>query len=148
MSIAAATSTFNCQGGNVAKAGEVQRMKESYDQDSASQVGPESCGGDREVTLEALTGVRAGRAIEPRQDYCPGRRRSLRMRKATSIVSISARGSRVPRGRRTCARTEAPHKRRQSLRIGSREISLLGHWQIHLARVVNPPKEQDDDERA
>jgi hypothetical protein len=43
------------------KAGEVQRMKESYDQGLASQVGPESCGCGREAAAEALTGERAGR---------------------------------------------------------------------------------------
>ena len=36
-------------------------MKESYDQDPASQVGPESCGDGREAVVEALTGERAGR---------------------------------------------------------------------------------------
>ena len=38
-------------------------MKVSYDEGVASHVGPESCGGDREVVVEALTGERAGRVL-------------------------------------------------------------------------------------
>ena len=41
-------------------------MEESYVEDLASHDGPESCVGDPRGRSEALTGVRAGRAIEPR----------------------------------------------------------------------------------
>lgn len=41
-------------------------MKESDIEDIASHGGPESCVGVREDAGEALTGVRAGWAIEPR----------------------------------------------------------------------------------
>jgi len=41
-------------------------MKESYSKEIASHADPESCEGDREVALEALTGGNAGRVIEPR----------------------------------------------------------------------------------
>ena len=37
------------------------RMKESYGKGLANHPGPELCGGDREVTAEALVGVHAGR---------------------------------------------------------------------------------------
>jgi hypothetical protein len=37
-------------------------MKEPYDEDLASHIGPESCSGDSDGMAEALTGVRAGRA--------------------------------------------------------------------------------------
>jgi hypothetical protein len=37
-------------------------MKEPYDEDLASHIGPESCGGGSNDTAEALTGVRAGQA--------------------------------------------------------------------------------------
>ena len=49
-------------------------MKESHNKKGrAIHVGPESCEGDREVALEALTGEDAGRAIEPRnQDKLRG----------------------------------------------------------------------------
>lgn len=40
-------------------------MKEPYDQDVASQVGPESCGCVREGAVEALTGVRTGWVLSP-----------------------------------------------------------------------------------
>ena len=38
-------------------------MKVSCNEGVASHVGPESCGGDREVTIEALTGENAGRVL-------------------------------------------------------------------------------------
>jgi hypothetical protein len=38
-------------------------MKVSRDEGVASRVGPESCGGDREVAGEALTGESAGRVL-------------------------------------------------------------------------------------
>ena len=41
-------------------------MKEPYDEGVANHVGPESCVVGREAGGEALTGVRAGWAIEPR----------------------------------------------------------------------------------
>jgi hypothetical protein len=41
-------------------------MKEFYTEGVATHGGPESCVGVREGVGEALTGVHAGRAIEPR----------------------------------------------------------------------------------
>ena len=41
-------------------------MEEPYVEGVATHDGPESCAGAREGGGEALTGVRAGRAIEPR----------------------------------------------------------------------------------
>ena len=41
-------------------------MQESHGEGLASHTGPESCGGTRKGTDEALTGERAGQAIEPR----------------------------------------------------------------------------------
>jgi hypothetical protein len=41
-------------------------MRELYIEGVATHDGPESCGGAREDAVEALTGVRVGRAIEPR----------------------------------------------------------------------------------
>ncbi len=38
-------------------------MKESYAEGLATHRGPESCGGCRKGTVEALTGVRAGRVL-------------------------------------------------------------------------------------
>jgi len=47
-------------------------MKESDIEGIANHDGPESCTGVREDEGEALTGVRAGRAIEPRNPLAPG----------------------------------------------------------------------------
>jgi len=41
-------------------------MQESHGEGLASHTGPESCGGARKGTVEALAGERAGQAIEPR----------------------------------------------------------------------------------
>jgi len=38
-------------------------MKESYVEGVASHNGPESCGGDREVAVEALTGESVGQVL-------------------------------------------------------------------------------------
>ena len=38
-------------------------MKESHDEGPASHIDPESCGGDRKVTGEALTGAHAGQVL-------------------------------------------------------------------------------------
>src|SRR5688572_6383869 len=42
------------------KAGEVLWMRVPYGEGLASHTGPESCGDDRKIVVEALTGVRAG----------------------------------------------------------------------------------------
>src|SRR3712207_4633621 len=62
----------------------------------ATHGGPESCGGAREGVGEALTGVRAGWAIEPRNRSCPGCRRCANERKATPRAAL-ARAVRGPR---------------------------------------------------
>jgi hypothetical protein len=57
---------WECAG----KAGEVQWMKEPYDQGVASQVGPESCGCVRKGVVEALTVVRTGWVSSPVNSTC------------------------------------------------------------------------------
>ena len=47
-------------------------MRELHIEGLAIHDGPESCGGAREGAGEALTGVRAGRAIEPRNHLIRG----------------------------------------------------------------------------
>ena len=72
----------------------------------ATRGGPESCAGAREGAGEALTGVRAGRAIEPRNHHfgVP----TLSHEAEGNIVSrVSASCWRTPRGLRTCACTES-----------------------------------------
>ena len=72
----------------------------------ATRDGPESCAGTREGAGEALTGVRAGWAIEPRNHHfgVP----TLSHEAEGNIVSrVSASCWRTPRGLRTCACTES-----------------------------------------
>ena len=64
-------------------------MKGLYTEGLAVHGGPESCGGVREGAAEALTGVRAGGVIEPRNDMCPGCRRGIKRRKATPLAAFS-----------------------------------------------------------
>lgn len=47
-------------------------MKEPYGEGITSHSGPESCGGAREGTAEAWTGVRAGRVSSPEKSRNPG----------------------------------------------------------------------------
>ena len=86
--------------------GEVLRMREPYGEGVATHAGPESCVVGREAGDEALTGVRAGRAIEPRNQCpakagSPGCRRIRPMRKATPCAPIRE-------ARRDPARSENP----------------------------------------
>ena len=86
-------------------------MEELYVEGLATRGGPESCVASREGRGEALTGVRAGRAIEPR-NVSFGVPTLFAKRKATSRAALSASRQRTPRGLRTracaepsCART-------------------------------------------
>jgi hypothetical protein len=74
-----------------------KEMKELCIEGLAIHGGPESCGGVREDAAEALTGVCAGRAIEPRKGRHSGCRRGSNTRKATSLAAFSRAGS-GPRG--------------------------------------------------
>src|SRR5664279_3024825 len=94
-----------------------EEMETLYIEGVASHDGPESCVGVREGGDEALTGVHAGRAIEPRNAQfgvptpCPCAEGNIAGR-------VIASGWRTPRGRRTracieppCARTGRSHAR-------------------------------------
>lgn len=63
-------------------------MEELYVEGLATRGGPESCAVVREGDGEALTGVRAGRAIEPRNVRF-GVPTLSEWRKATSVVALS-----------------------------------------------------------
>ena len=47
-------------------------MKESYGEGLATHTGPESCGGARKSSAEALTGVRAGQVLSRERDFLRG----------------------------------------------------------------------------
>ena len=99
-------------------------MRVSCDEGVASHVGPESCGDDRKVVVEALTGESAGRVLSLE---------NLMLRSADVVLtdgrqqwmSRHARDIRTPRGLRPCARTEAPHKEGPTPPFGSREVPQL-----------------------
>jgi len=63
-------------------------MKELYAEGAATHGGPESCVDDPQGRGEALTGARAGRAIEPRNQRS-GVPTLSRLRKATPLAALS-----------------------------------------------------------
>jgi RNA-directed DNA polymerase len=72
----------------------------------ATRDGPESCAGTCEGAGEALTGVRAGRAIEPRNHHF-GVPTLSHEAEGNIVSSVSASCWRTPRGLRTCACSES-----------------------------------------
>jgi hypothetical protein len=64
-------------------------MKVPYVEGVASHNGPESCGGDREVTAEALIGESVGQVLSHEKGLTSGCRRALHRRKATRFNSLS-----------------------------------------------------------
>ena len=85
-------------------------MRESDIEDLANRDGPEPCVVVREGGGEASVGVRAGRAIEPRNLLVRGADAVLQ---AEGNIAGSAFASRrrAPRGRRTYACAESPDAR-------------------------------------
>src|SRR6266480_2589703 len=97
-----------------------EEMEELYAEGVAIHGGPESCVDDPRGRGEALTGARAGRAIEPRNQRS-GVPALSRLRKATPLAALCASHQRTPRGRRTRACTEPP-----CARTGRARSFLLG----------------------
>ena len=64
-------------------------MRESYIEGVASHDGPELCVGVPRGRSEALAGVRAGQAIEPRNGSSSGVPTLLVVRKATPLAALS-----------------------------------------------------------
>jgi hypothetical protein len=65
-------------------------MRTLYIEGVENHDGPESCVGVCEGVGEALAGVHAGRAIEPRNvSFSLGCRRNVPLRKATSLAALS-----------------------------------------------------------
>ena len=86
-----------------------EEMEELYAEGLATHGGPESCVDDLRGRGEALTGVRAGRAIEPR-NVNPGCRRCAMKRKAISLAAL-ARAVRGPRAVREPGHVRNLHAR-------------------------------------
>ena len=93
-------------------------MRELYIEGLATRGGPEPCIGVREGVGEALEGVRAGRAIEPRNHGLSEVPTPSPKAEGNTWTVAIARRSRASRGRRTracmdapCARTGISHAR-------------------------------------
>jgi hypothetical protein len=82
-------------------------MRELYTEGVAIHGGPESCVGAREGAGEALTGVRVGRAMEPRNQRF-GVPTPYNQAEGNIADGVIARRQRALRGLRTCACAESP----------------------------------------
>jgi hypothetical protein len=105
-------------------------MKEPYGEELATHTDPESCVAAREGSGEALTGVRAGWAIEPRNSGRTGAPTLFRNAEGNTGGIASARCGRAPRGPQT------PSTYGRTLH-GNREIPGLA-WLSRQVRGVNP----------
>src|SRR3954452_14240092 len=108
-----------------------KEMREFYIEDVASHGGPESCVCVREGVGEALTGVRVGGAIEPRNQSVRGAD-AVQLGGRRDRRSRYASGQRTLRGLRTqacaespCARTGRPDDRPSVLVMPVLEV---GGW--------------------
>ena len=95
-------------------------MQESYGEGVASHTGPESCGAARKGRGEAVTGGRAGRAIEPRK-HGPVFGRALQ---GADAVGTSGRhqGSHREREMRHAPARSETHGMSGHLSHGNREV--------------------------
>lgn len=108
-------------------------MKESHDEGIASHIGPESCVNGREAVGEALTGARAGRAIESRKRLSSECRRTCGCAEGHTAGLDKARDQGTPRDRQTPARTETPYPEAGRSRVRP---------SIARVRVMNPKGER------
>ena len=106
-------------------------MKESYIEDIASHIDPESCELHGNVRLEALTGEPAGRAIEPRNKFI------LRGVDVLMACGRPYRAGRFSKPRPALARSEN-HGMQGSFTHGNREIPRLAHTCWVGVRAENP----------
>ena len=101
-------------------------MKESYECEVATHIGPESCGAAREGGVEALTRERAGRVFS--------RVRSLRDADAVGESGRPHPVHRYREVRRSPARSETPSTYGSTSR-GNREIPGLPRTAVALGRI-------------
>src|SRR5260370_25832635 len=85
-------------------------MRESYTEGLATHSGPESCGAVREDSVEALTGVRAGRVFSRERSKVRDAD-AVGIAEGTTVAHRYREMPWVPRGRRPRARTETPRTR-------------------------------------
>jgi hypothetical protein len=105
-------------------------MKQSYECESATHIGPESCGAARKGGVEALAGERAGRVFSRvRESF-----------RDADAVGASGRPHRVHQYREVCqspARSETPCTYVDTAR-GNREIPGLPKAAVALGRIGKP----------
>ena len=89
-------------------------MKVLYEEDLTSHFDPESCGGAREGTAEALTGGNASRVLSPEKHNVQGAS-AVKVSEGQHRVERIGELDRTLRGRR-------PRARIRSLPCGNREI--------------------------
>src|ERR1700691_4174289 len=102
-------------------------MKESYECEVATHIGPESCGAARKGGVEALTGERAGRVYSRVRTFL----------RDDDAVRRSGRPHRVHRYREVCqspARSETPSTYGDTSH-GNREIPGLPKAAVALGRI-------------
>ena len=103
-----------------------------------NHTGPESCVADRKVSSEALTRVRVGWAIEPRNRANERGADAVAPAEGNTCAIAIARMHRASRGPRTQACTHAP-------RAGSgRSYVFPQHWR----NALGSPRTGANDERA
>ena len=105
-------------------------MKESHGEGLATHTGPESCGGARKSTAEALTGVRAGQVFSRERNFLRG----------ADAVRRSGRPYRARRQRETRtdpARSETPGTHGITMH-GNREIPELPAADGAAGRIGKP----------
>src|SRR5919204_4109783 len=95
-------------------------MQESYGEGLASHAGLESCADRRKTVGEALTEVRAGRAIEPRNEN-PTNRWALRGADAVVVGGRPHCACRYRKARTAPARSKTPGMH-GNISHGSREV--------------------------
>src|ERR1035438_7765533 len=93
-----------------------EEMEELYVEGLATHGDPESCVDDPRGRGEALTGARAGRAIEPR-NQASGVPTRFTTWKAALLAALCASRWRTPRGRRTRACADPPCARTGRARV-------------------------------
>src|SRR5664280_322202 len=84
-----------------------EEMEELHTEGLATHGDPESCVDDPRGRGEALTGARAGRAIEPRNQRDRGAH-TVQDVEGNIVDGVSASRRRTPRGQRSRACTEPP----------------------------------------
>ena len=89
-------------------------MKESYGEGLATHTGPESCGAVRKGSVEALTGVRAGRVLSRERTFLRGADALRRSGRHDRLSRYRERQSDPARSQTPCTYGNTSHENRES----------------------------------